>query len=313
MGKIATHRARCAIRHTLFAFYPFAVALTLLSVVAQAATPEESYIAARDAFLAKFNPPGDPVAPSDAAAKDEERARADLLRQMRGVIGPLNVKGFSGEGGYNVGSLFKGDLEFGILDGLLFTKASEVRLVVTTTGLAERWIKSPDGLAAEDGAVPKDLRSALRLDEFYTRATSADAAVGSMGELPVTKPAGADFVFAMLAARRQDLFPVPASEMLIGAIVPPRVYILSAPTAKIRMMAPCEKLFKDASTRADKMLEDNETSANRKESVVDEGDRIREQGDAAMRKCFAQRVKSDPAFARLTNQAQDFVDALAGK
>ncbi len=68
------------------------------------------------------------------------------------MIGPLNVKGFTGEGTYNVGSLFRGDMEFGILDGLSFTEAKDVRLVVTTTGLLDRWIKSPDGLAAEDGA-----------------------------------------------------------------------------------------------------------------------------------------------------------------
>ena len=113
---------------------------------------------------------------------------------MRGLIGPLNVKGFSGEGTYNVGSLFNGDMETGILDGLSVTRDKDVRLVVTTTGLADRWIKSPEGLAAEEGAVPKDLRTALTLDEFYTRASERDAAVGNMGELPVTKPAGADFV-----------------------------------------------------------------------------------------------------------------------
>jgi hypothetical protein len=293
--------------------YALAIALTLLSSVALAATPEVNYLATRDAFIAKFNPPGDPVAPSDATSKEEERARADLLKQMRSLIGPLNVKGFSGESTYNVGSLFKGDLESGILDGLLFTKDKEVRLVVTTTGLTDRWIKSPDGLGADEGAAPKDVRTALKQDPFYTRATSADAAVGNFGELPVTKPAGVDFVFAMLAARRQDFFAAPASEMLIGAIVPPRVYILSAPITEIRMMAPCEKLLKDASAKAEKMYEAIEKSPNQQGSVVDDVDRLREQGDEAMRKCFAQRVKSDPAFARLTKQAQDFVDALAGK
>ena len=101
--------------------------------------------------------------------------------------------------------------------------------------------------------------------------------------------------------------------MLIGAIVPPRVYILSAPIANIKMMAPCEKLFKDASAKADKMFEANQKSPNKKESIVDEVEQLREQGDEAMRKCFAQRVKSDPAFAKLTKQAQEFVDALAGK
>jgi hypothetical protein len=293
--------------------YALAIALTLLSSAAFAATPEESYIAARDAFIAKFNPPGDPVAPSDATSKEEERARTELLKQMRGLIGPLNVKGFSGESAYNVGSLFKGDMEFGILDGLLFTRDKDVRLVVTTMGLTGRWIKSPDGLGADDSTVPKDVRTALTQDPFYTRATSADAAVGNFGELPVTKPTGADFVFAMLAARRQDFFPAPASEMLIGAIVPPRVYILSVPITKIRMMAPCEKLLKDASAKAEKMYEVIEKSPNQQGSVVDDVDRLREKGDEAMRKCFAQRVKSDPAFAKLTKQAQEFIDALAGK
>lgn len=284
----------------------------LVAVTVQAATPEENYITARDAFIAKLNPSGDSVAPSDAVQKDEERARAELSKQLRSLIGPLSVKGFAGKGAYNVGSLFRGELEFGTLDGLSFTN-KDVRLVVTTTGLTDRWIKSPDGLATDGGAVPNDVRTALSRDEFYTRATSSDAAVGNMGELPVAKPAGVDIVFAMLVARRQDLGPAPASDMLIGAIVPPRVYIVSTPTAKIRMMPPCEKLTKDAEVKADRMLEANEKSPDRKESVVDEADRVREAGDEAMRKCFAERVRSDPAFARLTKQAQEIVDALAGK
>ena len=294
--------------------YALAIALTLLSAAAQAANPDEAYIAARDAVIAKLNPPGDPVAPTDASAKEEERARTELARQVRGLIGPLNVKGFAGEGIYNVGSLFKGDMESGILDGLSFVRGKDVRLVVTTTGLADRWIKSPDGLAADDGAVPPDLRAALKLDLFYTRATSADAAASNFGELPVTTPAGVEFVFAMLAARRQDFGVVAPAEMLIGAIVPPRVYVVSAPlAARVKMMAPCEKLFKDAEAKANRMFRLNEKATSKNENVVEEMEHVHEQGDEAMRKCFATRVKSDPAFARLTSQAQEIVDALAGK
>jgi hypothetical protein len=294
--------------------YALAIALTLLSAAAQAATPEETYIAARDAFIAKLNPPGDPVAPSDAASKEEERARTELAKQVRSLIGALNVKGFAGEGTYNVGSLFKGDMESGILDGLLFTRGKDVRLVVTTTGLADRWIKSPEGLAADDGAVPPDLQTALTRDLFYTRATSADSAAGNYGELPVTKPAGVDFVFAMLSARRQDYFPSAPDEILIGAIVPPRVYVVSMPAgAKIKMMAPCEKLFKDAEAKATRMLEQKQRSEDKDEKQVDEFDQARGQADEAMRKCFATRAKSDPAFARFTRQAQEIVDGLAGK
>jgi hypothetical protein len=231
---------------------------------------------------------------------------------MRAVIGPLNVRGFSGEGAYNVGSLFNGDMETGTLDGMLFTRDKDVRLVVTTTGLADRWIQSPDGLAAKEGAAPKDLRTALTLELFYTRASSFDAAVSNMGELPVTKPAGADFAFAMLSMRRQDIGPAPAGEMLIGVIASPRVYIVSAPIAKIKIMAPCEKLFKDADAKADRMYQANEKSRTPRESITDETEALREKGDEAMRKCFAERVKSNPAYTRLTKQAQEFVDALAG-
>jgi hypothetical protein len=293
--------------------YALAIALTLLGSAAFAATPEESYLAERDAFIEKLNPPGDPVAPTDAASKDMERARGELAKRLRGVIGPLNVQGFSGEGDYSIGSLFKGDMEFGVLDGLVYAKRKDTRLVVTTTGLADRWFKSPDGLFTENGDMPKDLPGALMRDEFYTRATIGDAAVSNMGELPVTKPAGVEFVYAMLAIRRQDTVPGPAEEMLIGVIAGSRVYIVNAPIAKIRMMPPCEKLFKDADAKADRMVEDNEKSKTKNENVVDEAERVREQGDEAMRKCFAERVKTDPAFARATKQAQEFVDALAGK
>jgi hypothetical protein len=293
--------------------HALAVVLTLLTASAQAASPEEAYLAARDAAIARLNPPGDPVALSDAAIKEEERARNDVGKLMRAVIGPLNVRGFSGEGAYNVGSLFNGDMETGTLDGLLFSRDKDVRLVVTTTSLADRWIKSPDGLAAKEGAVPQDLRTALTLDEFYTRASSFDAAVSNMGELPVTKPAGADFAFAMLSMRRQDIGPAPVGEMLIGVIAPPRVYIVSAPIAKIRIMAPCEKLFKDADAKADRMYQANEKSKTPREGIVDETEALREKGDEAMRKCFAERMKSTPALVRLTKQAQEIVDGLVAK
>lgn len=287
--------------------YALAAALMLLSSAVFAATPEETYIAERDAFIAKLNPPGDMVAPTDAATKEMELARAVLAKRLLGVIGPVNVRGFSGTSEYSVGSLFRGDMEFGVLDALVFTN-KQTRLVVTTTDLADRWFKSRDGLSPEDGtSMPKDLQSALKRDEFYTRATPGDAAVGNMGELPVTKPAGVDFAYAMLALRRQDIVPVPADEMLIGVIVPPRLYILNAPIAKIKIMPACEKLSRDADAKANRM------ARSKDDKVSNAAEGVREQGDEAMRKCFAEQVKSNPAFTKLTKQAQDFVDMLAAK
>lgn len=290
-----------------------AAAVTLMSAAAFAGTPEENYIVARDDFIAKFNPPGDPVAPGEAMSKAEEGARADLGKQLQALIGPLDMRGFAGEGAYNVGSLFRGDIEFGTLDGLTF-EATESRLIVTTEGLLERWVKSRDGLGAEEGAQPPaDARAALRLDAFYTRAMSTDAAVSNYGDLPVAIPANAGFVHAMLAARRQDFGPAAPDEIVIGMIVAPRAYVLSVPLdAKLKMIPACEALWSEANAKADKMFDQSATPEDR-ETVADEVDRVREQGDVAMRECFGERIKADPVFTRLTRQAQDWVDRLAGK
>jgi hypothetical protein len=282
--------------------HALAAALTLFAVSAQAPSPEEAYLAARDAAIAKLNPPGDPPL-TDERIKQEERTRAELGKQMRTVIGPLNVKGYTGEGAYNVGSLFNGDMESGTLDGLLFTRSKDVRLVVTTTSLAERWIKSPDGLAATKREMPKDLKGALTLELFYTRSSSFDAAVSYMGELPVTKPAGTEFVYATLSTRRQDIGVTPATEMLVGVIAPPRVYVVSAPIAPIKMMPACEKLAKDADARAGRM----------QRAKSDAAEAVRQKGDADMLKCFAEQVKTTPAFARLTKKAQEIADGLVAK
>jgi len=288
--------------------YVIAVAVMLLgSVTAFAATPDEAFIAQRDAFIAKLNPPGKELAPpTDAATRDMEQSRAQLEKSLRTLVGPLNVKGFSGEGKYSVDSLFEGDMEFGMLDGLLFTKDKNTRLIVTTVGIAEPWAKAREGVGDKKEA-PKDLASALKRDDFYTRATIGDAAVSNMGELPITKPPGVDSVYAMLSIRRQDFGLIPVDEMLIGVIVPPRVYILSTPIAKIRIMPPCEKLFKDASAKSDRM------ARSKDEKIAEGAERAMEQGDEAMRKCFAERVRSNPAFPKLTQQAQDFVDMLTAK
>jgi hypothetical protein len=284
--------------------YALAIAITLAtSVSVQAASPEETYLAARDAAIAKLNPPGGQPTLTDATIKQEERAREALGRQMRAVIGPLNVKGYTGEGTYNVGSLFNGDMETGTLDGLLFTRNKDIRLVVTTVSLAERWIKSPDGLAASKGEMPKDLKSALTLDLFYTRSSSFDAAVDNMGELPVTTPAGATFAYAMLSTRRQDIGVTPAKEMLVGVIAPPRVYVVSTPIAPIKMMPACEKLSRDADKKADRM----------QRGTSDDAEAVRQKGDADMLKCFAERIKTTLAFALLIKQAQTIVDGLVAK
>src|SRR5262245_47731206 len=104
------------------------VLLVLLPVAASAAaaSPEDTYIAARDQHVAKLtelDKPSDTPAgtPDERMQKAEEAARADLEQQLRKIIGRVAVKGFDGDGKLNIDSLTPGYEGFGKLDSLAFT------------------------------------------------------------------------------------------------------------------------------------------------------------------------------------------------
>jgi hypothetical protein len=289
-----------------------ATLLAMLSLAAHAASPEENYLAARDAYIAKFNPSKDPAPVSDATAKEEERARADLTKQLRSIVGPLNVKGYAGDGEFAIASLFKGDIGFGTLDGLSFSAPKDANLVVTTRGLFARWVRDhKDWWSPSVANVPSEPLAALKTEAFYTQAISADAAVARFAELPVGKPANAEAAYAMLVMRRQDIGPGSPDEILVGVLSGARLYIVSAPaSAEIKLMPACETIWDEALAKSNKLLESSSSSGTKDEKLFDEQNRMQDQGDAAMRQCFAERVTSDAAFARLTKQAQDIVDQL---
>jgi hypothetical protein len=65
--------------------------LLLLPLAAFAASPEDDYIAARDKFIAQFKlREGEQV--TDAIAKAEVAARADLEKKMQALIGASGIR-----------------------------------------------------------------------------------------------------------------------------------------------------------------------------------------------------------------------------
>ena len=71
-----------------------------------------------------------------------------------------------------------------------------------------------------------------------------DSAIQKYLELPVAKPAGARFAFAMLIARTQILGPQIPDELMVAAIRAGRVFVINAPTApKIKPMPACRKIW----------------------------------------------------------------------
>src|ERR1700710_2526742 len=90
----------------------------LSSAHAAPASSEDRYVAARDAAIATISKLYDD-SKGDEATKAEETATTDLLAQMKAILAEPDRQGF-GPAKLNLGSFYKGDEDFGTLDGLRF-------------------------------------------------------------------------------------------------------------------------------------------------------------------------------------------------
>src|ERR1700730_14688559 len=89
------------------------VSALLIPAAVQAASPEDRYVAARDAYINVFTR-RDKAGPfDDAAFEAHKRALLDLEGKRQGVIGPVEIKGFSGPGKIKLTNLVTGDVDFG--------------------------------------------------------------------------------------------------------------------------------------------------------------------------------------------------------
>jgi hypothetical protein len=280
--------------------------LLIAPISARAASPEDSYIAARDKYIAKLKSSGE----IDEKTAKQEEARADLQGKLRAILGRVSIDGVPAEGKLSLESLIEGDIGFGALDGLIHQAGDDApRLVVSTPTLAKRWLVA-HAKGWDDNSVPQDLQAALRSEPFYTQAISADAAVSRFADIPVTKPASASFAHAMLVVRRQDIGLTPPDELIVALVRADRAFIWSAPTqTKVVINPACEALWNEAVAHGDRAYEAYQKSDPKDEKLFEEQTRILQEGDDAYRRCFAERVASEPFYAAVVKQAQELVDS----
>src|SRR5436190_2128826 len=120
----------------------FVLLLVLAPVAAKAASAEESYLATRDAYIAKFKAIDDAKKIADDTYKEHDLALAELGRLVQATIGPMAIEGFPAYGKANLHTLFTGDQGFGVLDGLLYSSADDkTHIIVSTDGLLDHWLK----------------------------------------------------------------------------------------------------------------------------------------------------------------------------
>ncbi len=273
----------------------------LLALPAAAASPEQAYLAARDAYVKTFSR-------GEFDLDQHTRALADLEAQLRKLIGPTSLAGFPAEGKIHLDTLSREDEGFGLLDGLAYVIPlddkgidEKVSVVVTTPGLLAAWLK----------AHKTNLQAAPRSDEFYRAALSTDAAVVSFAPLPVIKPAWAKTAFGVLAIRTQDLVGSAPKEMDIVVVGAERAYAVTAKlAAPVGAIAACEKSRQQVKAQAEAAWAAYERSGKKNEALSDKATKLDEQSDTAYTQCFATRAREASGFAAAVKQAQALIDAL---
>jgi hypothetical protein len=296
--------ASLAMKHALIAL------VALIALPARAASPEEDYLAARDAYIKQFAH----SAQDDATLKAYERALADLQARLRRIIGPVRINGFPGDGKINLDALDQDDEGFGLLDGLAYAGADEkARVLVTTASLFDKWLAAHAHFWPES-PLPQDMGAALKRDDFYTQAINNDAAVVTYAEVPVARPAWATFAFAVLDARTQDAAPPVPFEMIITVRRAERVFIVTAKTAVAAgPIAACEELHARLAAEAQAATDADQAADAKDAALHEKAEQLARKADRAYPDCFATQARGAEFFPALVKQAQGLIDALPAK
>jgi hypothetical protein len=302
----------------------------LSNAQAAPASPEDRYIATRDAAIAKIDKLYK-AKKDDEAGKLEKTTEVELTAQMKAILAEPDRKGF-GPPKLNLDAYTSGDQGFGLLDGLRFDssigengeKAGEngadgkyvepkSHFIVTTQPLLERWLRGhKDWWGKDKNNVAQQVGAALKQEDFYTQAISTDAAVINFSELPIALPAGATLAVAILGGRTQDTMPDEADEVFVSALANGKAYVAYG-SIKPKMKIPaCIAIKAEANKKAEKAAADFEAKRIDKKAYDKLGD-IRQQGEDAYKKCVTQRAPQQPSFAEATRQAQALLAEAMGK
>ena len=274
-----------------------------------AASLEEKYFETRNNFIRQFEKESTPLGSlteQDQHALDEKdkHALAELEKQLKAIVGPVNVEGFPKEGKINLETLQNGDLGFGQVDGLRFSAKQEY-LFVTTDNILKKYLTGQPKL-------PKDLAELSRTGEFYTRAFTAGEAVTYFAEIPVKSPNEKSYVRAFLGLTAQDIGPFIPKEIFVFVTKGNRILAVQSPAAtEITEIPQCRNEWeKFAKKKADANELYRSSGSNNEKAFDEEVQQYEQQGFEAYQRCYDREAKNQKFFASLKKQAQSIVDRL---
>jgi hypothetical protein len=315
---------------SLYVFAAICCVVTLSGAHAAppAATLEDRYIAARDAAIDQISKLYDVEKSDEGARKAEEAARGELRAQMKAILAEPDRKGFAPPE-LNLDAFYRGDLGFGMLDGLRFDAETgrngekagsgadgkyvqpRAHIIITTEHLFARWLRAHKDWWS-NGNVPQQPGAALKHESFYTQAISTDAAVINFGALPIATPAGATFAYGFLAGRTQDAIPDEAGEVFASARANGKVYIAYGSIDPKVQVPACSAMRAGYNKRAELADEKFRLKQIDRKAYDKLGD-LRQQGEDAFRRCFTEQAPRQASFAAAVKQAQALLEVAMGR
>ena len=265
-----------------------------------AASLEEKYFETRDNFIRQFEKSIDPDWMT--AMKKDEHALAELEKQLKAIVGPVNVEGFPKKGKINLLTLQK-DYGFGQVDGLRFSAKQEY-LFVTTDNILKKYL-------AGQPKLPKDLAELSKTGEFYLRAITAESAVTYFAEIPVKSANGKSYVRAFLGLTAQDIGPFIPKDIFVFVTNRNRILAAQSPAAtEITEIPQCRNEWERFAKKSSDAMEVYRSSGFKNQKASDESVQYEEQGFEAYQRCYDREARNQKFFAFLKKQAQSIVDRL---
>lgn len=265
-----------------------------------AASLEEKYFETRDNFIRQFEKSIDPDWMT--AMKKDEHALAELEKQLKAIVGPVNVEGFPKKGKINLLTLQQ-DYGFGQVDGLRFSAKQEY-LFVTTDNILKKYL-------AGQPKLPKDLAELSKTGEFYLRAITAESAVTYFAEIPVKSANGKSYVRAFLGLTAQDIGPFIPKDIFVFVTNRNRILAAQSPAAtEITEIPQCRNEWERFAKKSSDAMEVYRSSGFKNQKASDESVQYEEQGFEAYQRCYDREARNQKFFASLKKQAQSIVDRL---
>jgi len=265
-----------------------------------AASLEEKYFETRDNFIRQFEKSIDPDWMT--AMKKDEHALAELEKQLKAIVGPVNVEGFPKKGKINLLTLQQ-DYGFGQVDGLRFSAKQEY-LFVTTDNILKKYL-------AGQPKLPKDLAELSKTGEFYLRAITAESAVTYFAEIPVKSANGKSYVRAFLGLTAQDIGPFIPKDIFVFVTNRNRILAAQSPAAtEITEIPQCRNEWERFAKKNSDAMEVYRSSGFKNQKASDESVQYEEQGFEAYQRCYDREARNQKFFAFLKKQAQSIVDRL---